>query len=66
MNLNKNYSVIYEVNIKAKNEIANEYFYWLKDIHIKEILECEGFVSATLYTLDDMEHDNENKYMTVM
>jgi hypothetical protein len=38
MNINKNYSMIYEVNIKAKNEIASEYFNWLKDIHIKKFL----------------------------
>ncbi len=48
--------LIYEVNIQADPEIANDYEQWLLP-HIREILEIDGFIRADLTEVLPDDHD---------
>jgi hypothetical protein len=54
--------VIYEVNVKAKNEIADEFFNWLNGGHIENMLKIEGFISARLTTPDSPKDDEHKRF----
>jgi hypothetical protein len=41
-------AIIYEVNLKVAQTIAQEYLSWLHD-HIREMLQQGGFQAATIY-----------------
>ena len=41
---------VYEVSIKFRDAgIRDDYYNWLASRHIKEVLQCDGFVSAELF-----------------
>jgi hypothetical protein len=48
----KSENVIYEVNIKAINEIGDDFYTWLNGKHIEEMLKIDGFLSAKLLIPD--------------
>jgi heme-degrading monooxygenase HmoA len=55
--------IIYEVNVKAQNAIADEFYNWLNNPHIDQMLQIEGFISAKLTTPDIK--DDEHKRFTI-
>jgi len=48
--------------LKAANEIANEFYDWLRNSHLNKMLEFKGFTRAELLVLD--KEDFEHKYYT--
>ena len=67
----------YEVNLEIDENIYNEFYLWLKEEHIAEVLQFKGFLNANIYEennatqkrnlvvvydLDDME--NLSNYFT--
>jgi quinol monooxygenase YgiN len=55
--------LIYEVNLQVEPSIFNEFLHWLKP-HIRDILQCKGFLRADLYLLHG-DTDDLSKKITV-
>ena len=49
--------IVYEVNIRVINEVAEEYTAWLEH-HIREMLEFDGFIAAEWF---EVEEDQETR-----
>lgn len=49
--------VVYEVNLEIQKEFAEKYMEWLKP-HIIEMLNIDGFVSATINGFEHVGKDN--------
>jgi hypothetical protein len=57
-------SVIYEVNIRMQKDIVDSYNQWVV-IHMKQLLEIDGFLSATYRKVEDVSEENFERYSAI-
>lgn len=57
--------VVYEVNIRVKSEVAEDYVKWLETTHIKDVMKENDFKSSVLFTVLGHEGDTEYRYYTI-
>lgn len=50
--------IVYEVNLEVEPELTDKFLTWLK-LHIVEMLEIPGFLSATLFESADNNFQNQ-------
>jgi len=54
-------SVIYEVNIRMQKDIVELYNQWVVN-HMKQLLEIDGFITATYRKVEDSSEENFERY----
>lgn len=54
-------TVSYEVNIRMQKEIVQSYNQWVT-IHMNQLLEIDGFISATYRKVEDNTEENYERY----
>ena len=52
-------------NLEVKKETTPEFLDWLKNKHIHDVLECDGFKYARLYFDELNEHQNETDLISI-
>jgi hypothetical protein len=53
--------VVYEVNLAVDGDVAGAYAAWL-GLHVREVLACEGFVSAEWFEVEPDEDDGRVRF----
>ncbi len=53
---------IYEVNLKVKPEIQEDFLIWLRE-HVEQMLELDCFLSAELYQSQEADNEDEIEYV---
>jgi len=56
--------IVYEVNIKVREAVADDYRAWLGD-HVRELLTLPGFVSAEVFCVEPEKADDEHREIVV-
>ena len=49
--------IIYNVTTKVRNDIAGEWLQWLKDVHVKEILDTGCFTDFKIVKLLEVDEE---------
>jgi len=57
--------VLYEVTIKVDEEISKAFRAWL-DGHVKEMLKLNGFVSAQIYNVENVQRNQVELVVTYL
>lgn len=56
--------IVYEVNIKVREAVADDYRAWLGD-HVRELLTLPGFVSAEVMIVEPEQADGQHQEIVV-
>ncbi len=51
--------IIYEVCLKVEKQVQDDFQNWMHS-HIKEVLECDGFISATWFEAQDLNSNDSS------
>ena len=54
--------IIYNVTTKVRSTIANDWLQWLKDVHVKEILDTGCFTDFKIVKLLEIDEDEGPTY----
>ena len=54
--------IIYNVTTKIHNSISNDWLQWLKDVHVKEILNTGCFTEYKILKLLEIEEEEGSTY----
>jgi len=57
--------LLYNVTVNVDHEIENEWFEWMKDIHIPEIMETGCFVENHIYKLLQVDPEESGSTFSI-